>query len=516
MQDNLYELIHSLTKSEKRHFKINVTGTGKSGQQKYIQLFDLLAGMESFDPEKIQKAMEWKDFSANYSMGKRYLYEKLLDGLSTYKKDPSAKGQIPVELQRIRVLVHKRLFGQARRKIARAKRLAYAVEEYKGLLGILEEERHLLVSGPGKSFKKAELDQVLEEMQFAINGLSLAHKVKTIHYRLFGLVRLSGGVKTEEDRQTLEECKDDLLACEVLAHPYLLPKIYHFNILAQYHFLRSDLRSSIQQLEQALPLFEVHPDFARENQITHISLVHNICSRALNLPDRALALKMVLLLGKMQGIRPVARARWTESYLSTGMVLLNNSGYGNENPGFIEMYEKVVDAKRPIIGRQFPIKARLDLCQFHFHQGRFAEALKRIQQVIQDPGHGSMRLFARLSPLMEMAIHLELGNFDWLGYRLQAMLKQVRSGHDFTFEKMFLVFIKGVLKANTKAEIRVVTEGFAVELKGLRASKEGVQVFGFFSFDYWIQARLKGGASMDVLREEWIAAGGPEVLLGAS
>ncbi len=46
---NLYELIKSLTKSEKRYFKVQISGSGNGDDKKIIQLFDEINNQDEFD-----------------------------------------------------------------------------------------------------------------------------------------------------------------------------------------------------------------------------------------------------------------------------------------------------------------------------------------------------------------------------------------------------------------------------------------------------------------------------------
>ena len=86
----LYELIHSLTGSEKRYFKLYVNEHGKKNS-KYMQLFHALESMETFDEEQLKnniykgRAIE----SRKYSELKSYLYDLVLKCLQSYDEKRS-------------------------------------------------------------------------------------------------------------------------------------------------------------------------------------------------------------------------------------------------------------------------------------------------------------------------------------------------------------------------------------------------------------------------------------------
>jgi hypothetical protein len=50
--DTLFQLIHSLEKSEKRNFKLYCKRNNSGGELKIVQLFDALDKMQEYDKEK--------------------------------------------------------------------------------------------------------------------------------------------------------------------------------------------------------------------------------------------------------------------------------------------------------------------------------------------------------------------------------------------------------------------------------------------------------------------------------
>lgn len=56
--DELPRLIQSLTKSEKRYFKMFTSL--QSGEKSYLKLFDAIEKMEEYDEEKIKKCSKEK------------------------------------------------------------------------------------------------------------------------------------------------------------------------------------------------------------------------------------------------------------------------------------------------------------------------------------------------------------------------------------------------------------------------------------------------------------------------
>ena len=56
--DSLFQLIHSLEKSEKRHFKLYIKRSSSKEDLKIVQLFDALDKMDDYDEKILLKKLE--------------------------------------------------------------------------------------------------------------------------------------------------------------------------------------------------------------------------------------------------------------------------------------------------------------------------------------------------------------------------------------------------------------------------------------------------------------------------
>ena len=78
--DNLFKLINTMSKAEKRSFKLYVNRIQGSETAKFIQLFDVLDKQKKYDEDLIfQKVPEIK--KTQLSNLKRHLYKQLLTSL---------------------------------------------------------------------------------------------------------------------------------------------------------------------------------------------------------------------------------------------------------------------------------------------------------------------------------------------------------------------------------------------------------------------------------------------------
>ena len=85
LSDDLFELIKSLTKSEKRYFKI-VTNKkdNESPKNNYLRLFDEIEKQKVYDEKKIIEKFAGSSFVKHLPSEKNYLYTCFLKSLNLY------------------------------------------------------------------------------------------------------------------------------------------------------------------------------------------------------------------------------------------------------------------------------------------------------------------------------------------------------------------------------------------------------------------------------------------------
>ncbi len=84
--DPLFQLIKSLTKAEKRYFKLHVNKQTAGEDTKFLKLFDLIDKQKDYDESKIlQKDKSIK--SQQFSNLKAHLYKQILQNLARLNSD---------------------------------------------------------------------------------------------------------------------------------------------------------------------------------------------------------------------------------------------------------------------------------------------------------------------------------------------------------------------------------------------------------------------------------------------
>jgi len=118
-----FDLIKSLTKAEKTHFKKYLTYNERKGEPTiYLQLFAELDKLKNYDLDKVIYKFRNQRFSKHISTTYNYLYNLLMKSLRDYHADKNIQIKAADMLSEIKVLIDKRLMTIARTQLKKSRK----------------------------------------------------------------------------------------------------------------------------------------------------------------------------------------------------------------------------------------------------------------------------------------------------------------------------------------------------------------------------------------------------------
>ncbi|MBL4662051.1 MAG: hypothetical protein JKY22_00420, partial [Flavobacteriaceae bacterium] len=136
--DHLFKLIKTLTKSEKRAFRLNAM-SGKDAK-KYVAIFDAIDNQEAYDEAVIKEKFAKEKWIGRFNAAKDYVYRALLNDLALYNQKHEPQYQLADFLVHIRVLQSKGFYKRCTKLIEKAKTLAIELGDHLKLLELLNLE----------------------------------------------------------------------------------------------------------------------------------------------------------------------------------------------------------------------------------------------------------------------------------------------------------------------------------------------------------------------------------------
>lgn len=163
----LFQLIHSLSKSEKRYFKIFCLG--QKIAPNYLQLFEATAAQRQYDEAAIRRQFAGATFLKQLHVAKHYLYRLILKSLRNYHHQSSPAARVRAMLHHVEMLFERELYAPCAAEIRRAQRLAQSAQLLSAQVELAEWQRRLFLAQ--HSQPDTTVNAVDEAQAQAIEGL---------------------------------------------------------------------------------------------------------------------------------------------------------------------------------------------------------------------------------------------------------------------------------------------------------------------------------------------------------
>ena len=160
MQDNLFDLIQSLSPSEKRY----ITTNAKKGA-KYLELLQTIYDMEVFDEETLKDS-----FGKNLPVEKNNLYNIILKNIRNFHSEKAGSIEIKSLIIDAQLLLDRGLYEQGLKRLKKAKKLAHKYHKTIDAWEITTLEKKLLFRINPIDLTK-QIDQSLQEQNTLFNHL---------------------------------------------------------------------------------------------------------------------------------------------------------------------------------------------------------------------------------------------------------------------------------------------------------------------------------------------------------
>ena len=207
--NELFDLIQSLTKSEKRFFKLH--SALQSGEKNYLRIFDAVDKQKAYDEEAIKKQFAKETFIRHFPSEKNHLYKLVLKALRAYHAESSVTGVLKQHINNIEILFSKALYAEATKILHRAKKVAADHERFYYWFELLSWEKMLIEEAYQSGNFTSDLDALIKEEGKVLLKLQNLAVYNVLYAKVNYVFRSGGYVRTDEEHAIVEEISDQWL-----------------------------------------------------------------------------------------------------------------------------------------------------------------------------------------------------------------------------------------------------------------------------------------------------------------
>ena len=263
-KDSLFVLVKSLSKSEKRQFKLYVGRLGVNTDAKFLALFNLLDKMKGYDEKVILTSGIVK--KTQLSNLKAHLYKQILVSLRLNPVNQNIRVQIREQLDFATILYQKGLYKQSLKILDKVKTIAIDNEEKNIAYEIVElekliETQYITRSIPDRADELALQAKMLSEQNV------MTSKLSNLSLQLYGMMLKVGYVRNDEDFQNVKNYFDAHLPVYNIKDLGFREKLWLYKAHLWYSFLIQDFLSCYKYASKWVDLFYENEEMIQLNPV---------------------------------------------------------------------------------------------------------------------------------------------------------------------------------------------------------------------------------------------------------
>ncbi len=263
-KDNLFVLIKSLSKSEKRQFKLFVGRLGVNEDSKFLTLFNILDKLSLYDEAFIlNKGIVKKQQLSNL---KAHLYKQILISLRLSPSHQNIRIQIREQLDFATILYHKGLYKQSLKILDKAKSLAISNEEKNIAYEIIELEKVIESQYITRSISNRADELTIQAKELNQQNI-IASKLSNLSLQLYGLFLKTGYVKNDEEFKRVTKYFNERLPKYKINTLGFREKLWLYKSYLWYSFLIQDFLSCYKYSKKWVDLFYEYSDMIKLNPV---------------------------------------------------------------------------------------------------------------------------------------------------------------------------------------------------------------------------------------------------------
>jgi len=263
-KDFLFVLIKSLSKSEKRQFKIFASRLETSSNTKFIELFNILDKSETYDEKLILKSGIIK--KVQLSNLKSYLYKQILVSIRLNIPSQNIRYQLREQIDFAVILYNKGLYKQSLKILDKTKQQALENDEKYMAYEIVEFEKLIESQYITRSIQGRADELVIQAKELNYRN-TISSKLSNLSLQLYGIMLKTGYVKSDEEYKYIDDYFNRHIAKLDESKFGFREKYWFYNANLWRSFLVQDFLASYKYAYKWVTLFYDNPNMIYLNPV---------------------------------------------------------------------------------------------------------------------------------------------------------------------------------------------------------------------------------------------------------
>jgi hypothetical protein len=506
--DPLFQLIHSLEKSEKRHFKLYIKRSSAKEDLKIVQLFDALDKLKEYDEKLLLKKLPGTEKPQLYNL-KTHLYKEVLASLRLLKSADSIDLQLNEQFDYAHILYKKGLYTQSLKLLDRARETAKANQKFNFLTQVIALEKRIETLHITRSMHD-RLESLTNEAIEVSRHIDMVARLSNLAIRLYRWYITNGHARNEKDEEGIKQFMKDNLPAGAHQQTGFYERLYLYQSYTWFAFIRQDFLLYYRYTQKWVDLFREQPLMIRVETGHYIKGVHNLLNAHFDLRNYQ---KFETDLHGFETFAQGERVQENDSFRIQAFIYITTAkmnqhfmrGTFKDGLPLVPGIEDMLAQDALFIDRHRVLVLNYKIATLYFGSGDYSTCIDYLQRIIND--HVDLRYdlqcYARLLHLMA---HYELGNFELMEsltksvYRFMAKMDNLTVVEEEMFK--FLRHTFHLSRQSVKQEL----EKFLQKIKKFEKNRFETRAFAYLDVISWVESKVYNKPMSEVIHDKYLAS----------
>lgn len=503
--DNLIQLIHSLTKAEKRNFKLFAHRNSDANEDlKFIQLFDFIDKYEKYEDELALAKL--KSIKKNQlSNIKAHLYKQILASLRLQHTNHYIELETRELIDFATLLYQKAFYHQALKMLEKAKISAKKAQSSILYLEILEFEKNIESQYITRSLEH-KADELTLESNAILTQLSSAVDFSNLALQMYALYLKVGFSRDEKDYLFIQDFFHSRLKPYKLELLNFEEKMHLYNAFVWFYYINQDFIMCYKYARNWVDLFYEYPHMMESKKEMYLKGMHNLLNALFNLRSYRRFKEELELLERVEfGNRENENdIILHQLYIYTNKINLHYlEGSFSEGLQLVPKINLYIDQHISKHDTHRILVLYYKIACLYFGSGDNKKTIYYLNKIIQFRDESLREDIQSFARILNLIAHFELGNNDLVEYQIKSVYRFLIKMNDMHgVQKEILNFLRSLPITDHQELVRAFK---ILHHKLLRLAAQPFEKRPFLYLDIisWLEAKIENKSVQDVIQSKF-------------
>jgi len=457
-KDNLFLLVKSLTKSEKRQFKLYVGRLGVNSDSKFLNVFNVLDKLDQYNEANILKLTNVK--KQQLANVKAHLYKQILISLKLNPSHQNIRYQVREQLDFASILYHKGLYKQS------------------------------------KELSAANL---------------ITSKLSNLSLQLYGIFLTTGYIKNAQEGKRIKDYFESHLPKYDIKKISFRERLWLYKAHLWYNFLMQDFLRCYKYASKWVNLFYDYPSMISLNPVFFIKGNSYLLESLFLLKNKT---KFETIINKFESVITDEKFSKNENVEALSFLYIN---LNKINLYFIDgSFDKGLELIPEVETKLLKYRNRIDehhkmvfyykFASLHFGSGDNKECIRYLDKIITNKSLSMREDLLCFSRVLNLVAHYEAGLDDHLESLLRSTYKFLIKMNDLhEVQKEMIKFIRGLQDIYPQDLKKAFKKLYEKLLTYEKDPYEG-RAFLYLDIISWLESKIDNKPVNQVVRKKYLAS----------